>query len=159
MRNHLAKMIGISLSALLWMAHMLYMPLNNYGYAVCTLLTVLMVTAGIYVDSRTRKIVLQGISHDLERIHPTLVYAMQHVLNNFISGMELMRMEAQSCKGFDRQVLDLYDESLRESVQKIQKVADAKDFTQAGIWQQLYPDINNPHVEDSPGHRQGQELQ
>lgn len=103
------------------------------------LISTIVIAYGIYCDiKRAKKAKVAG------DIHSTMIFATHHILNNFLNGMELVRMEASSSKDFDKNIIKLYEEAYRDAMSKIDRISHITDPTQEKIWDALVPGMRPP---------------
>jgi hypothetical protein len=110
-----------------------------WGLFACLLVVTVIMAYGIYCDiKRARKARVAG------DIHSTMIFATHHILNNFLNGMELVRMEANNSKDFDKNIIVLYEEAYREAMHKIDRISNLTEPTQEKIWDALVPGMRPP---------------
>lgn len=115
---------------------------DAYALSACILFSIIVLFYGIFIDIK-RNSSFKG-SSEIKEVHTSLISAMHHILNNFLNGMELVRMEAKSCKDFDPKVIALYEESVDEAVGKIRSISELEEISDDAIWNKLMPGMGSP---------------
>jgi hypothetical protein len=115
---------------------------DGYALSACILFSLIVIAYGIYIDVK-RNNSIQSSSREQE-IHTSMISAMHHILNNFLNGMELVRLEARTCKDFDPKVMNLYDQSVHEAVDKIKSISKLEELSDDAIWDKLMPGMGSP---------------
>ncbi|MBD5780333.1 hypothetical protein IEN85_12600 [Pelagicoccus sp. NFK12] len=62
-------------------------------------------------------------SEDTKReLFRSTVSASDHILLNYLNQMQMVRMEAEECEGFSREVLELSDQISKETVEELKSL-------------------------------------
>ena len=104
--------------------------------AVIVLLVILF---GIYADSSTRALLIKEKQLEATRIYNSMIYASQHILNNLLNQMQLFKMEALKSNDFDREIIKLYDNTIDEAANLIQRLSQVENITGENIWASVDP--------------------
>ena len=72
-------------------------------------------------------------------VYVAMLHSSNHILNNFLNQMQLMRIEASQCQGFDRDVLDAYDRIVVEAGELIHNLQTVPSLTKESILASVSP--------------------
>ena len=67
------------------------------------------------------------------KVHRAMIFAMHHILNNFLHQMQIFRMTASDTPEFDQELLSLYDQIIDETSSKIKSLSDIEKVDEATI--------------------------
>jgi len=106
-----------------------YIPSDFHELWMRIVIVFLIVLFGIFADSFIRKIVHKQL--EVAHTYSSMIYASRHILNNLLNQMQLFKLEALKTKDFDRDIIKLYDNSIKEAsdlidtLSKIEVIPDA----------------------------------
>ena len=66
-------------------------------------------------------------------IYNSTLYATQHILNNLLNQMQLVKIEAVNNDAFDKYILELHNVATDEAIGLIKKLANVQDITGENI--------------------------
>ncbi len=75
---------------------------------------------------------------ELKEVHSSMLYASNHIIRNFLYQAQLIRMEAEASVDFDKEVLELFDNSISEAELLLQKVSEVTTLNNETIHNSLY---------------------
>lgn len=151
LQRNIHTLVALVIAILFWVGHRVLcltqevcgpfslLPANITEFAISSLLFVAIVALGLFADFQKRRLLELHKQNDPRKIHHAMVFAMHHILNNYLNGMELVRMEAQGSKDFDPHVLHLYEEASREAVDLIKKLSQLEDVSEHSILNHVTP--------------------
>lgn len=115
------------------------------------IIILLVIFFGIYADSSIRKLLIKEKQLEAVRIYNSMIYATQHILNNLLNQMQLFKMEALKSNDFDREIIKLYDNTIDEATDLIQRLSQVASITDENIWASVNPDniTNSSNKTDS----------
>ena len=96
---------------------------------------------GIFADYFTNKIMFKKKQLEVVYVYSSMIYASHHILNNLLSQMQLFKLEALKSKDFDRDVIDLYDNAIKEASNLIDTLSKVKDVSTEDV--RVSPDPRN----------------
>lgn len=104
-----------------------------------TVIVLLIILFGIYVDSSIKKLLIKEKQLEATRIYNSMIHASQHILNNLLNQMQLFRMEALKSNDFDREIIKYYDNTIDEATNLIQRLSQVESITGENIWASVDP--------------------
>jgi len=105
-------------------------------------LVLLLLTCGVYVDHHME--MKRRKEQEKTDIYEAMIYSTHNILNNFLNQMQLMKMAAKRCDGFDPRALILFDEIVEEAVTLIDRLSHVSNLTREEIQAAvtLHPDLS-----------------
>ncbi|UCB55535.1 MAG: hypothetical protein JSW45_03120 [Thiotrichales bacterium] len=97
----------------------------------------LLLLFGLFADYFTNRIMLKEKQMEVVYVYNAMLHANHHILNNVINQMKLFKMEAMRSKDFDREVINLYDNTIREATELIDTLSKVKDVSDKGVLEPL----------------------
>jgi len=143
------RILCILLSMVFWVAesaiHVIYFGDTNFEIFpsdgnelwMRSLIVVMLFCFGMYVDAVIKKIKLK--EKEKLDVYRSMMYASQHILNNFLNQMLIVKMEAEKCEAFDRNVLASYDSISAEATMLIKKLESVSDLSGENIIDSVLP--------------------
>lgn len=92
----------------------------------------LIILFGVFADSVTDRIVFKQL--EVAHTYTSMIHVSHHVLNNVINQMQLFKIEALRNESFDRDVINLYDNAIKEASDLGNTLSKVKDITELDIW-------------------------
>ena len=68
-----------------------------------------------------------------QKIFNATLRAVHQILNNFLNGMMLMKLEAGKSQDFDKEVLNMYDRSIKDAQTQLKDLNAVSDISEAQI--------------------------
>ncbi|MBQ0711882.1 MAG: hypothetical protein KBT53_02875 [Porticoccus sp.] len=96
-------------------------------------IVLLIIFFGIYADISTRRLLNKEKQLEAARIYNSMIHASQHILNNLLNQMQLFKMEALKSNDFDKDIIKIYDSSIDEATNLIQRLSQVEDITGENI--------------------------
>lgn len=91
----------------------------------------LFILGGAFGDNFSKKMRVKQKQLEAARVYSSMVYSSQHIMNNLLNQMMLFKMEAVNHRDFDREVLSLYDNAIKEASELLARLSKA-DGVSAG---------------------------
>ena len=107
-----------------------------------SVIVLLIMIFGIFADYFTNKIMFKQKQLEVANVYGLMINASINVLNNLINQMRMFEMEALKSKDFDRDVINLYDNAIKEATYLIEALSKVEDITEREISAPAEP-INN----------------
>ena len=104
-----------------------------------TLIILLIIFFGIYADYSTKKLLIKEKQLEATRIYNSMIYASQHILNNLLNQMLLFKIEALRSKDFDREAIKIYDDTISEARELLERLSQVEHITDENIWASVDP--------------------
>ena len=114
-------------------------------------IVLLIMLFGIFADFFTNKIMFKQKQLEVARIYSSMIHASHHVLNNLLDQMQLFKLEALNSKDFDRDVIKLYDNAMKEASDLIATLSKVGDITEGDMGASVDPkNISNSSNNSTP---------
>lgn len=85
-----------------------------------TVIFLVLVAFGLFADHHTTKI--QKTEQEKKEVYKSMLFATNHILNNFLNNMMLFHMEAKKCKDFNPEILNQYQKIINDASAQIKKL-------------------------------------
>jgi len=82
----------------------------------------LIMLLGIFADSFINRILHKQM--EVARVYNSLIQASSHTLDNLLNQMQLFKMEAETSKDFNRDVIKYYDNSIKQASELIVRLSN-----------------------------------
>ena len=82
---------------------------------------------------------VQTIELEKVKIYRAMLSSAHHVLNNFLNQMQLFKFEAQNTPDFNPEVLQLYDQIMKEASMQIEALGYIDNIDEASILDSVAP--------------------
>jgi uncharacterized membrane protein (DUF106 family) len=116
-----------------------FIPDNFNELWMRTVIILLAILFGVYADSSIKKLLIKEKQLEAARVYNSMTCATQHILNNLLNQMQLFKIEALKSNDFDREIIKLYDNSINEATELIQKLSHVENITDENIWASVDP--------------------
>ena len=97
-------------------------------------IVLLIMLFGIFSDYFINKIMYKEKQLEVVYVYNAMIYASHHILNNLLNQMRLFRMEALRSKDFDQNVINLYDNAIKEASDLMDTLSKVKDASEESIY-------------------------
>jgi membrane-associated HD superfamily phosphohydrolase len=97
-------------------------------------IVILIMLFGIFSDYFINRIMFKEKQLEVVYVYSAMIYASHHILNNLLNQMRLFKMEAQRSKDFDRDVIALYDNAIKEASDLMDTLTKVKDASEESIY-------------------------
>ena len=114
-------------------------PQDSHELWMRILIVFLLITFGACVDIFFRKLLCKETQIEGLLIYKSMIYATNHILNNLLNQLQLLRMEASECEGFDEEVIRQYDGAIIEAKNLINKLSHVEHISSDNIKESVYP--------------------
>lgn len=151
MKNYMFTIIGLAVALIFWffdsaVHYYVYgepyfeiIPEDFNELWMRTVIILLLMTFGIFVDYFLKKLVIKEKELQAARIYNSMIYATHHILNNLLNQMQLVKLEAQQSKDFNQDMIKYYDNSIHEATDLIKKLSSVQQITDENIWASVDP--------------------
>lgn len=102
-------------------------------------IVILIVFIGIHADFSIKQLLIKEKQLEAARIYNSMIFASQHILNNLLNQMQLFRLEALKSKDFDKDMIKLYDNTIDEASDLIQRLSRVAHITDENILASVHP--------------------
>lgn len=125
MNNKIFTIAGFILALIFWLfeslVHYLIFEESQFEFfpgelnelwmriVIVLLIMVFGIFADFFIDRTLHK------QLEVARTYSSMLYASRHILNNLLNQMQLFKLEALKTKDFDREIINLYDNSIKEA--------------------------------------------
>jgi glutaredoxin len=99
-----------------------------------TVIVLLIMLFGIFSDYFINKIMFKEKQLEVVYVYNAMIFASHHILNNLLNQMRLFKMEALRSKDFDQDVIDLYDNAIKEATDLMDTLSKVKDASEESIY-------------------------
>ena len=83
---------------------------------------VLLVCSGVFADYHVGQ--MSKKEEEKIAVYKAMLGASNHILRNYLTKMQTFRVEAERCEGFNKEVLELYDAMINDTVRQLQNLDD-----------------------------------
>ena len=94
-------------------------------------IVLLIILFGILSDSITHKIIYKQL--EVVRVYDSMIHTSNNILNNLLNQMQLFKEEALKSKDFDKDVIKLYDNSIKQASDLVDTFSNIKHMSQEHI--------------------------
>lgn len=92
----------------------------------------------IFIFSNYLSIKKERNRNQVKMVHESMLYASNHIIRNLLNQMHLVRFEAEESIDFDKDVLELFNCSVREAETLIDQVSKISELNDESIHNSLY---------------------
>ena len=149
MKNHLYTTISIAFALIYWCVesavHYLiyaepvleFLPHDPNELWMRSMIATLLVLFGYFADHHSRR--LQEKEKDKLQLFRITVRASNHIINNYLQQMQLFKLEADNCDGFSAEILELFDEAMKNTIDEVHKLNTITDLNESSIKSAIFP--------------------
>jgi hypothetical protein len=101
-------------------------------------IVVLIILFGCYADGRTRALLRK--EREKQQIFNATVGSAMHIINNLLNQMQYFKMKAEDSGDFDRSTLELYDRTMDEGQELLERLSSVDELSEATIRMAVHPD-------------------
>jgi len=112
-------------------------PTDSNELWMRALVVAIIILFGGFVDYHMRRV--REKEKEKNDIYFAMLHSSSHILNNFLNQMQLMKIEADRCQDFDRDVLDAYDSIVDEASELIRNLKTVPFLTEENILASVAP--------------------
>lgn len=105
-----------------------------------TVICLLIISLGILADRFTKRLVKKERQHEAIQIHKATVASSQHILNNFLQTMILLRDEAKRSQDFNQELVEYFDRSIKEASDLLNRLTNIEKINCENIDAVVHPD-------------------
>ncbi len=169
MKNRMFSLIAFVVASIIWMAesavhffihdepHFEFIPADLNELWMRVVIILLIIAFGIFADSFSRKLVAtahqeEAIEKQEEaiKVYRSTMDATHHILNNLLNQIQLLKMTALETENFDQEAIELFDQSIDEASNLIDRLSHVENVTAENIWASVDPQqIANPSMTPS----------
>lgn len=103
----------------------LFIPLLIFGFFVFL---------NILINFNNNKILLEK-----SKIYTAMLHSLHHILNNFINQAQIVKIEAESSKDFNKEILDMYDKIIEEAYELTCSLESVDEIDEKNITDSVKP--------------------
>ena len=96
-------------------------------------IVLLIMLFGIFSDYFTNRIMLKEKQLEVVHVYNAVIYASRGILNNLLNQMQLFKIEALKSNDFDRDVINLYDNAIKETSELIDTLTRVEALSEENI--------------------------
>lgn len=104
-----------------------------------TVIVLLIFAFGIFADLYSKRKIIVEKQVEAIAIYGSMLGATQHILNNLLQQMQIVRLEAVKSEDFDQEIVKKYDTSIENAVELIKKLSSVENITREDIKKSVYP--------------------
>lgn len=101
-------------------------------------IVVLLILFGLYTDYHTKSILKKEA--EKREIFNATVSSTQHIVFNLINQMQYFKLEADKSNVFDQEVNRMYEETMKEGKELVDKLSAVDELTEENINRSTYPE-------------------
>ena len=90
----------------------------------------LLLLFGIFADFFTNKIMFKQKQLEVVHLYSSMIHTSRHILNNILNQMQLFKLEALKSKDFDREIIELYDNTIKEASDLLDTFSRVEDMAE-----------------------------
>jgi len=98
----------------------------------------LFVVGNIYFDIQQRKHIVYENKKVASNIHQAMISASNHILNNFLNQVQMVKIEAERSQDFDKRYIQIYSDAFEESIDLINRLSSINEITSEAIEESVY---------------------
>ncbi|MDH3976207.1 MAG: hypothetical protein OEV42_18195 [Deltaproteobacteria bacterium] len=102
------------------------------------IIIILFLSFGIYADYQTKKLLKK--EEEKERIYFATVRSTQHILNNLLNQLQILRIEADNNPDFNKEIKLLFEGSLKEGQLMVKRLSSIEELTEENIRNSVLPE-------------------
>ena len=149
MKTYKFRIIGLIIAAVYWIVESVIhlIVFNDESFEIIpskinelwmrSLIVIIILIFSSYVDSYIRKI--REKEKEKVDIYNAMLKSCHHIINNFLNQMQIVKMEAEECEGFDKDILDEYDAISDEATSLIKKLESVPHLSAKNIMTSVLP--------------------
>lgn len=93
----------------------------------------------IFVDYHANKLAKKEREITQLKIYQSTVSAANHILNNFLNQVQVIKIEASECKDFDQEVLKTFDQAFSEANALVNQLSNLDEISEENIKDSILP--------------------
>lgn len=151
MKKRVCTIVGLIVSFVFWFSDS---ALNLYIYGepefeiipndinelwMRSVIVILVIVSGVLSDSYSRRLVFEEKQSEAINIYNSMLGASQHILNNLLNQMQIVKLEALKSKQFNQNIIREYDIAFNDAVELISKLSSVEKITSEDIEDSVYP--------------------
>lgn len=78
-----------------------------------------------------------------EKIYQATIFGAQHITNNLLNELQLVKLEIENNPDFDKKIASLFDGMLTESNTLLKQLSDVEQINEEAIKESIYPKLND----------------
>ena len=98
---------------------------------------ILLIFFGFFADHHTYKIIKK--EKEKQEVYKAMVNASQHILNNFLQSMTLIRDVADHSNDIDKKIIQLYDQTINNTANQINNLKNIQNPSKENIEERFLP--------------------
>lgn len=116
-----------------------FIPSDANEFWMRSTIAILIILFGTYIDYSTKKLLLKEKQLEANRIYNSMMSASQHILYNLLHQMQIVRIEALKCEGFNKKIITHFDSAIDKASDLVQRLSDIENITDKNITASVDP--------------------
>ena len=100
-------------------------------------IVLLLIIFGIYADQHTKAMLKK--EKEKRIIFNATISSTRHILNNLLNQMQYFKLKADEANAFDAKTNDLYEQSIKEGKELVDKLSSVEELTEKSIKNSVSP--------------------
>lgn len=96
-------------------------------------IVVLIILFGVFADYFTNKIMFKEKQLEVVGIYGSMIHVSNEILRNLLAQMKLFKIEALKSKDFDRDVIELYDNAIKQAADLVDTFSNIEGMSEENV--------------------------
>ena len=99
----------------------------------------ILVLGGFFFVDLLRQVRKAKVEEQKAEVYRAMTRSAQHVLNNFLNQVQLLRMAAEDAQAVSPDIIEEFDASYEEAVNSVKSLSSVSEMTPEAIWKSVAP--------------------
>ena len=108
-------------------------------YEVDEFIIPILVLGGFFFVDLLRQVRKAKVEEQKAEVYKAMTRSAQHVLNNFLNQVQLLRMAAEDAQAVSPDIIEEFDASYEEAVNSVKSLSSVSEMTPEAIWKSVAP--------------------